>query len=727
MPTNFYNTVETQGAPDVTSPREYSSNAGLIEAAGKAVGDLAGLFQKDKGEERLGRFATEITDIEAGVARYANRQAELTAELDFANENTIRSIKMELEKLRKGQMQGMYSPTQARLKVATLVKSYSGNFPGLAKDIRVMANQVTGNFNESINEALGIDPFIKGSIERYNEARGKGMSTAEYFGAERARVIAEGVDRELKQRTAVGALEKTHLVNSGIKLSQALTTQEYVNIVQLLDESLRVGEPLTSDTVKGVIANANQNIQRNIMDMVAGNLNPDIEWNDKDFDVVLRGARETMKNLETFLTARPELLDNAVKLLKLMNEQHEGEDLRALYGDDSSFGKMLVRFKSAGLQSLIPMVVAASLQADFLDKKFAGDPEGRDRELQRQRDVLLQSNQPEAYFAAAMADAYRKNGAMTDSAARFLLGQDYRNGNKYLDAQARQLGHSIYEGIPQPEERLKLTGTLLSNVTWNQLVRNKTLASDVSKMPELRAEAIGKATAYVLSTLADRGMDVNAVDFDPLRGINAFGYKNNLGFSSEKNNAILELNRTYRDILSMFGSEVATDWVRGLVSPNTQHGIDTAFGLPAKKKVDLTKGLDIGESMSHVIQLNREKYGLPEALVLAIGDKESTLGKNLGNPKSTAKGPMAIIDDTFNSINAKYFNGQLDPNNMNDRGEASLALLAELNERHGGDTVKMLLEYFSGDPNGWGVVDAFGTRGDRYVIDVLERMRKFSG
>ena len=88
-----------------------------------------------------------------------------------------------------------------------------------------------------------------------------------------------------------------------------------------------------------------------------------------------------------------------------------------------------------------------------------------------------------------------------------------------------------------------------------------------------------------------------------------------------------------------------------------------------------------------------EKAGLPEQLAVGIVFAETSGGKNLTNPRSSARGPYQILRGTFNDVNQKMFDGELDWDNLEHTAIAGATYLKEQLDRFGNENLAMAAHY----------------------------------
>lgn len=94
-----------------------------------------------------------------------------------------------------------------------------------------------------------------------------------------------------------------------------------------------------------------------------------------------------------------------------------------------------------------------------------------------------------------------------------------------------------------------------------------------------------------------------------------------------------------------------------------------------------------------------EKLGVPADIAFGVTMMESSGGKLLraSGGTTSARGPMHILEGTFETINAKHFGGELDWDDVRDQTKASVRYLKDRIEAHGGDVERGILAYFMGD------------------------------
>lgn len=731
MPVNFNASLETNAAPNITFERPVSDYSDNVVTAGKALTNLFSGLGKDKDEQYLGEFSAALSEIESGTTQYAARLQELYMQTEGADAAKMAEIESQIKRIKSGEEQGRYNPTQARLQIDNLVKQYSSQHPLLAKDIRTMSQAAKGNLSQIVNDALGLDPYLKSVVERYETARKEGKSPDAFQRQLDAETAVDNATKTAQAEVAIGNVTKVKVIKGATRYLSAKAEQAYDQFVYAFEKDIKNGTVPGVDQITGAIANLEQGMANDMYSFVAGEYGKDDTgtWSlgTDDYNIILAPVKGAMENLKTFLTGSAHTPEQKLKLLKQANELYSETAVADLWGNNAALGAFIARAKMVSPDFATSMI-SGKIAFDSQIRQATGAGESvqkAEARLRNQADAFMNAGKVPEAASILFALDNKDSGLSSQAVMGFLLGTDYKTGNPTFDARTVAQGITTFINEPKPEIRNQMAGGILENVSWSRLVKTPELANHVSKDPSLHPTALAKATSHVLSTLSQSGSSLDAVTFDPLRGVNAFNYKQPVSISSSRTEAILELNRTYQNILRLFGADVAGEWVNALIQPDTQHGLskDGNFGVPSKKKVD--EVVAMGDTMKHVMDANRETYNLPEELVMALGFRESTLGRNLTSSTSSAAGPLAIIDDTFNTINTRYFEGKLDPNNMYHRGEAALANLAEIYQRNNGDVTKTLLEHFSGKPDGWSVVDKNGTSGVQFVTEVFEKMKEY--
>jgi hypothetical protein len=158
MPSNFNETMDTVGSPDVGVIKEHRSYGEQIANAGKGIAGILDGMASSKQDAAFGAFANSVTEIESGVAQYAEQYSELNRQMASAEGATRTQFKTELDKLITGKVQGALTPTQARLKSDTLLKQYTSMHPAMAKQFRALSSESKGQYGDILREAFGSDP-----------------------------------------------------------------------------------------------------------------------------------------------------------------------------------------------------------------------------------------------------------------------------------------------------------------------------------------------------------------------------------------------------------------------------------------------------------------------------------------------------------------------------------------------------------------------------------------
>ena len=713
MPNNFNIGLETRASPNMYADRPVMDQSGNIAAAGEALASIGEAYKERKEDQYLGSFSTELAKVEEQVAEYADRTKELYQRRNDASGEELAKIDSQIQRLVRGEEQGVLSPTKARLAIDNLIKTYGSRNPSLAKDIRLMANAAKGQFNEIINEAYTLDPDTKADLDFYHAAELEGLTPSERKELLNVKRLNEKTLQNVQTLEQLGALTENDILRSAGDLVHQFSNMAYYDVVTYFDKEFKAGKAPTDAQIDGFIANKYEVIRSNLSSFLRSR---SVAGEVKDIGIfridpaeeaaILSQAELSLKNLATFLKGSSDTWDNKVKLLKEQQENNKNQFMIDAFNDRGPLG-MLARAE-AFAPGLARDAFNGMISVDGMIKQHMKQGVSYEVALSRVLgfgDAAATGGDTKSAFSIYTGASFLQSGLSLKPVLDFIMGQPYKTDNPVVDSVTAARADEAFKQASQAK-KVDMAPGMLYNYDWKKLTRNPDLANIVNKNGELKAVAFGMATRHVLQILNQKQSSLDGVVFDPLK-LNPFQYKSPIGISRPRVEALIELNRTYYDALRMFGGDATNEWVRSLIQLDTSHGLSTTGNMGVEKKSNRYDKVNMGDSMKYVMQRNSEVYHLPEELVMAVGDRESTLGTNLSTSASSAKGPLGIIDSTFNAMNNEFFEGKLDPNDMNHRGEAALMHLADLYfNKHPNNVTAALLHYFSGSPEGWNTVDA---------------------
>lgn len=91
-----------------------------------------------------------------------------------------------------------------------------------------------------------------------------------------------------------------------------------------------------------------------------------------------------------------------------------------------------------------------------------------------------------------------------------------------------------------------------------------------------------------------------------------------------------------------------------------------------------------------------QESGVPVEHLRGHAGTESAGGRSMVNPRSSASGPLQVIEGTFNDVSQRYYGGKLDWNSNRDKARAGARYYREQLDKYGGDRATALGAYFVG-------------------------------
>lgn len=178
MPKLTNERLETAAPQAFNSPNTTSDIGAGIALAKEGIAGLADSFmafreQKDAGV--LAKYEEEAAAAVESASAYNVVKAEILSRARGADKERFAALDMELQALRRGEVQGTISPQVAAVTLARLSKNYQKLRPGLGAEIRRLTSAYLGEV-ASIQSLDDLDPVAKAQEQIWQEATARGWT-----------------------------------------------------------------------------------------------------------------------------------------------------------------------------------------------------------------------------------------------------------------------------------------------------------------------------------------------------------------------------------------------------------------------------------------------------------------------------------------------------------------------------------------------------------------------
>lgn len=725
------NVTSTPKSYDTSLTREFLTRG--IGAAAEATADHFNRTNLSNAQRDIENAAAGA--LEGGLAE-ANKKEALLQQMMSADEGVVERARSELDELRLAREQGTMDGPEREIRVNQLVKWYSNQYPHLAGSFRTMGSSANENVAGALRASAGDDPVQKGRDTLIAEAIGRGLTPQQLIDERNALAI---YDMNKKRAESVAfardASQEKMFIATQDEISSFMTTRAG-GAMKDLANTLKANPRLHTDQAKAVLEGARtadkQALRQRIAEYQTASgisfSNDQRNTLEKEVDdvydsmLVQIGALGTTDNLGKWASA------SADALLAQGRERFTKTS--------GSFYFNLAASSPEAFQAAVASGLQLKLSIERLTQNYGGNKAKAEAEF-----LDLFKNNP---TQMALYGAY-KNGSL-DAVIASAMGGLWDKGAPVqtdlpiADRETKRLTLDVYDKSTW-QVRSKATANLAKGLDYRDIVQSPILMSDLKAVPEAADIFIEKATLNAMQWLGEKGtrgeMQLNLGNYN-----NPFGLKygvNNRG----QINTINKANETYRTIRDSLGAPAAQKWLDNLselgltsvgdayrepTSNPTQGGPTSRPSLREARSTRATGEAEDSKALYNYTLEKGDELGLPSWLTKAFLRVESSDAKNLlgpsipgRDPNDRAKGPLMVMDQTFNGINALYGQGALNSGSQNDLALAGLLQLKELYDKYG-DNVEQIAGEYHGGP------DFSPTRSDGQTTtgDYIKNVRRFA-
>lgn len=734
MPSKITTQLETPQVNVVSTPKSYDTSMSREFAAqGLEVGSKALADHFDR--TNLRNADRDISEAAAGAI--AAEQAEsdqkehLLQQMLSADDKVVGKARAELDELRSAREQGLMSGSEREIRVNSLVKWYSNQYPHLGSQIRTLGSQANDNITAAARANSGEDPVEEGRNNLIAEAIERGITPYQLI---QEKNLEKQYDLSDKRGKALAysrnaTKEQIYLATSD-QLSSYLTNRAS-GVLTDLATAVKGGKAPHSDQIMALLENARTGDKQQFSRIVneyqtASGVALDIDQKnaiDKQIDSLYDSLKVQIGALKT--------TDNITKWANSNSDAILARGRETFTSSTSNLQAQLAATSPEAFNAFI----SAAIQTDMNRRReitarggvAAGDEQFatifKEDPQQMAMLRLAQRGELDDLLAAAIGGVWN-NGLPIDT------------GSTYLDHQTKTITLDMYDRQPF-NERSKVTANVVASLDYNEINQSPLLVSDIRSNQVATSLYMEKATRQLMDWVGEAGtrteMNIN------LGNSNApISYKWGTNSSTGVNN-LRRINEQYRHIRDNLGSKAAQEWlgvlkelgVKDQTNGNYQFPEDTtpAGGLrqAVGTRTDQPQAKAGGAQLLNYYVTKGEQLGLPASVTRAFARAESSDGTKLKGPDTPygpAEGIGMIIRPTFDGVNDQYFNGRLVWGDQNDMALASATHLKFLYDKHKGDIRRMAGEYHGGPKWSPEKSDGLSTT-EEYQNKIAELVRQF--
>lgn len=499
MPNNF--TGVLSGPQNPTASKE--SYIGSATDIGQSVAEIARVGGGLQDQRILSKYQSDLLANSGDKDQYNGALRDLNQKLYDASSRNDKAAMTEymtqLEKLRRGEMSGIMSPTASSLRIQMLTKEWANRYPHLASQFKAIYNeQGAGGYGGSADAE---DPIQKGMNEVLQESMQTGKTVAEIW---EQRDLADEVE-VLRNRLEIKKLQGENIKPELERVANATMRAALMDLPNALITEARAGN-LDGTNWAVQLENAKVILGGKLEDIFAEHERKGVvlgrEWKDSV-------VQQQMKVIDGMISAAKsaDSSDKAARLAKNANEVRGSELEKFLIEMYGYNGAIMVKYPAA-----------VELAKDLITAQRALSKGGGSRALFEE---LADSDPRAAGVAALLGNGTLERLVLRNLGFTLSGGAENKEGNPDpldgLSPLARRTVASSLERVVQkpglqPEDYSGLVVRMAAEIP-DKLAKNAAALSHVRNIPGLR-EKVMQVFANTLVGVADQ---MDAADFDYLQ------------------------------------------------------------------------------------------------------------------------------------------------------------------------------------------------------------------
>lgn len=520
MPNNISQNLET--VSPASMPTAYgesgSEAAGIVQGITQGIQQFAALRKANV----LGKVASEAQSIVTESASYQQAKDNIVANMRAADKAQFDRLSTQLERLRKGEVQGVISPQAANTRLQVMAKTYINRYPRMAGEIRQMLKLISGDIAPDTKSADISDPVLKAQYDLVEEATKRGVTPQEQIAFNRTKDNVELSRMQLEKAQLEGSFAVPKLM---FDLVDNKTSEVFAELITGMTNRIKVGGFNKENELTGLLSSQAQAVVDLNKQLTDYELEHGVRVDHAQFEARLKSAYDPLIQL----AGAADSVDKQKRLVTAQSEILKATDYQYLHKVLGAFAPMVAGNPEQGfkLMDQISTTIKQIKQGQLPSLEAAAQYDPKTRMI---LDLLKNNGQGWDVIASRMNDS--ANGvAPKDSSGSPIVD---KLSNKILADLAAKPGTPI-------EESGKLLANLISSgrpgfipadpieaVLYNKRVHS-ILAKSPTAQEALNQSVLQELTAYVLQTPMS---DIRDIEVDMSDMENPFKYKSKIGPSN---------------------------------------------------------------------------------------------------------------------------------------------------------------------------------------------------
>lgn len=498
MPNNF--TGVLSGPQNPTASKE--SYIGSASDIGQSISEIAKVGGELQDQRILSKYQSDLLANSGDKNAYNGALRDLNQKLYDASSRNDKAAMTEymtqLEKLRRGEMSGIMSPTASSLRIQMLTKEWANRYPHLASQFKAIYNeQGVGGYGGGAEEE---DPIQKGMNDVLQESMKTGKTVAEIWEQKELADEVEVLTNRLKIKQLQGENTKPEL--------------ERVANATLRAAIMDIPNALTQEARAGNLDGANWAIQLENAKVVLGGKLEDIFAEHERTGVVL--GREWK---DSVIQQQMKVMDGLISAAKAADSSDKAARLakNAQEVRGSELEKFLIEMYGYNGAIMVKYPAAVELAKDLITAQRALSKSGGSKAL---FEALADSDPRAAGVAALLGDGVLERLVLRNLGFVLSGGAENKEGNPDplagLSPLARRtvvgsLERAVQKPGMQPEDYAGMVVRMASEIP-DKLASNQAALSHIRNIPGLR-DKVMQVFANTLTGMADQ---MDPADFDDI-------------------------------------------------------------------------------------------------------------------------------------------------------------------------------------------------------------------
>jgi hypothetical protein len=316
MPSNFQQALPTSSptmAPISTSGGSSAAETGA--ALAQATGQIMDAYVTRKKQQVLGSLALEAQTAVSETSKYQTAKDSIVSKLSVADKDTFGQLSGQLERLRKGEVQGVLSPQAANIRLQSLAKGYINRYPRMAGEIRQMLKLVSGDISPDTKQGDIADPVLKAQYAIVEEAQARGTSPQEVVALRRQKDATEMSKSKLEQAQSEGNYKLPEIM---FELVDNKSSEMFSELISGMVSRVKTGQFVKENELTGLHSAMAQGIVDLNKELTNYEIENNVRVDHKQFEdrlksayeplISIAGEADTMEKQKRFASAQDTIL-----------------------------------------------------------------------------------------------------------------------------------------------------------------------------------------------------------------------------------------------------------------------------------------------------------------------------------------------------------------------------------------------------------------------------------